>query len=220
MVKFLLGVYMKIDIDGKEYEVIIIKKNNKNSYIRVKEDLSIVVTTSYFTTKRQIVKMLNDNVESIKKMLNRQIASQEKNKTFFYLGNAYDIIKVTTLNDIQIENDKIYVPSNDKLEKWYKKKMIEIFNDRLSYNFNLFEETDKYPNLKIRKMKTRWGVYNRIKHNVTLNSELIKYDIKQIDYVIIHELCHIIHFDHSKKFWNLVSKYCPDYKNVRKELKK
>ena len=68
-------------------------------------------------------------------------------------------------------------------------------------------------------MKTRWGVYNRKNHTITLNSRLIEFDTEKIDYVITHELSHIIHFDHSEYFWQLVSKYCPNYKKIRKELK-
>ena len=68
-------------------------------------------------------------------------------------------------------------------------------------------------------MKTRWGVYNRLRHTITLNSRLIEFDIEKIDYVIIHELSHIIHFNHSKNFWALVNKYCSNYKKIRKEMK-
>ena len=60
--------------------------------------------------------------------------------------------------------------------------------------------------------------YNKKNHSITLNSKLIEFDIEKIDYVIIHELCHIIHFDHSKEFWRLVEKYFPEYKRVRKEM--
>ena len=73
--------------------------------------------------------------------------------------------------------------------------------------------------LKIRKMKTRWGVCNYIKNTVTLNSELIKYERNIIDYVIIHEFSHFTHHDHSAAFWSLVAKYYPNYKLARKELR-
>ena len=68
-------------------------------------------------------------------------------------------------------------------------------------------------------MKTRWGVCNKRDNSVTLNTNLIKETIDKLDYVIIHELAHFVHFDHSKDFWNLVSKYCKEYKQIRKELK-
>ena len=66
--------------------------------------------------------------------------------------------------------------------------------------------------LKIRKMSSRWGVCNKRDNSVTLNSKLIKYSIHEIDYVIIHELSHFVHFDHSKEFWETVRMYMPDYK--------
>ena len=67
-------------------------------------------------------------------------------------------------------------------------------------------------------MKTRWGVCNIKNHNVTLNSELYKYDIECLDYVIVHELSHFIEANHSKEFWNQVAKYYPNYKEIRKKL--
>ena len=73
--------------------------------------------------------------------------------------------------------------------------------------------------LRIRKMKTRWGVCNYMKKIVTLNSELIKYDRDIIDYVIVHEFSHFTHHDHSSSFWNLVNIYYPEYKKARKELR-
>ena len=60
---------MKYIIDNTEYEVVIIKKNNKNTYLRVKEDLKIYVTTSAFTPKHYIKTLLDNNIETIKKMI-------------------------------------------------------------------------------------------------------------------------------------------------------
>ena len=67
-------------------------------------------------------------------------------------------------------------------------------------------------------MKTRWGVCNVKTHKVTLNLELIKKDKKYLDYVIVHELSHMLHANHSKEFWKCVEANCPDYKKLRKEL--
>lgn len=187
-------------IDGVEYNVIIEKKKNKNTYIRVKPDMSIFVTTSYFTTKKYIKKLLDENKDAVIKMLNRQSRVNEKNKSFFYLGKSYDIIEVATMKDIEIDGKYIYIPNKKKFEKWYKNKMIDIFTDRLKYNFDSFDEVSTCPFLKIRTMKTRWGVYNRVKHSITLNSRLLEYGLEEIDYVIIHELSHVIHFNHSKDF--------------------
>ena len=213
------GGYMKYQLENQEYDVIIERKNNKNTYIRIKEDLKIYVTTNYFVTKSQIKKLLDENYNYVKKMLMHQKKEIEKQSLFFYLGNSYDIIVIPTLKKIEIQDNKIYTKDKKMLDKWVKEETIRIFDDRFVYIFNKFEENIKAPIIKIRNMKTRWGVYNRKNHTITLNSRLIEYDIEKIDYVIVHELSHIIHFDHSKNFWNLVSKYCKDYKRIRKELK-
>ena len=68
-------------------------------------------------------------------------------------------------------------------------------------------------------MRQKWGYCNKRDELITLNLELIKYDVDEIDYVIIHELCHFIHFNHSKQFWECVSKYKPNYKTNRKILR-
>ena len=97
--------------------------------------------------------------------------------------------------------------------------MKKIFEERLFFWYETFEENIPTPKLKIRNMKTRWGVCNIKDNSVTLNSKLMEYDITKLDYVIIHELSHFKHFNHSKEFWTLVSKYCPNYKQVRKALR-
>lgn len=209
---------MKYIIDGKEYELKIIKKNNKNTYLRVKEDLTIQVTTSYLTTKKYIKKLLDNNTNSIRRMINLRIEEKERNKKFYYLGNIYDII-IKEVDKLEIKENTIITKDEKQLLKWYNQQIKDIFTQRLKYNYNLFEESIPYPTLKIRTMKSRWGVCNRKNISVTLNSKLIEYDITKLDYVIIHELSHFVHFDHSKDFWNLVNKYCPEYKKIKKELK-
>lgn len=210
---------MQFEIDGKLYDVVIVKKKNKNSYIRIKDDLKIYVSTSSWTSKKEIERMLTHNYDALKKMLTKKISQLEKQERFFYLGNVYDIIEVSIMDNIELVENKLYTPSMEKLEKWYQKEIKRIFEDRYQAMCEIFEKDITIPKLKIRSMKTRWGVYNRSNHSITLNSHLIEYSIEKLDYVIIHELSHIIHFDHSKDFWNLVSKYCPRYKQIRKELK-
>ena len=210
---------MKQQIDGQEYEVIITRKNNKNTYTRVKEDLKIYVSTNYFVSDKQIIKMLDRNYDDIKKMISKINESKKKDDTFYYLGKSYDIIIVPTIDKIDICSNMILVKSEKDLTKWLNKEIKRIFKERLDICYKLFEEDIPYPNLKIRSMTSRWGVCNRKNLNVTLNSKLIRYDIEEIDYVIIHELSHFVHFDHSKDFWLTVYKYCPNYKEKRKRLK-
>ena len=210
---------MEFILDGTPYEVVIERKNNKNLYIRIKEDMKIYVTCNYFTTKNTIKKVLEENEKSLLKMINKVNKENVNSNKFFYLGKSYDIIINSSISEVTIDGNKIYTKDKVMLDKWYKNEIIRVFDERYVYVFNHFDENIKSPILKIRTMKTRYGVYNKKNHTITLNSKLIEFDIEKIDYVIIHELSHIIHFNHSKNFWSLVGKYCKDYKRIRKEMR-
>ena len=204
-------------LDGEVYKVIVTKKNNKNTYIKVKEDLTINVSTNYLATRRYIKGLLDSERDYLRKVLHKLKVRAEKEAEFYYLGEKYDIIWVP-FSKVEVEGTRIFAKDEQQLEKWLKSEMKRVFMERLEYNYNLFDEDIPFPKLKIRNMKTRWGVCNKRDDSVTLNSKLIKYDIKEIDYVIIHELSHFVHFDHSKDFWKTVSYYMPDYKKAVKVL--
>ena len=204
-------------IDGKVYDVLVVKKNNKNTYIRIKDDLTILVTTNYLATKGYVKRLLDDEKDYLRSALDKMRSRIDRSKQFYYLGKKYDIIFVD-FDGIEITEDKIYVRDEKFLDKWLKNQALSIFKERLLFNYNLFEEDIPFPSLKIRKMKTRWGVCNKRNLTVTLNFNLIYFSLKEIDYVIIHELSHLVYFDHSKYFWGVVSKYMPDYKDSIKVL--
>ena len=205
-------------VDNEKYRVVVVKKNNKNTYIKIKDDLTIYVTTNILMTKGQIKSMLDNEQEYLKKALLMAKNKYEREQEFYYLGKKYDVV-VAPFDNVEIDGDKIYTPSYNTLNKWLNKQMLKVFNERLKEKYNLFEEDIPFPKLKTRKMKTRWGVCNKRDISVTLNSKLIRYEIHEIDYVIVHELSHLVHFDHSKAFWQTVTKYMPDYKKAVRILK-
>ena len=209
---------MIYNLNGKDYVVEIIKKRNKNTYIRVKDDLTIYVTTNHLVSNRSIEKLLDENQQYLEKMITKKNKERQKESELYILGKKYNLI-ISDVKKIEISNNNLYVSSEKYLNNWIKRETKKIFLKRLEYIYNLFEEKIPYPKLRIRNMKTRWGVCNRKLEVVTLNSKLIREDISKIDYVIIHELSHFVHFDHSNLFWEVVKKYCPNYKIIRKELK-
>lgn len=210
---------MKLDVDGKYYEIVIEKKaGNRNTYIRVKKDLKIYVTTNTFTSNKAIQKLIEDNYEKIIKMIEVQEKKKENNDGFFYLGKKYDIVYVSYC-DISFGEEKVFLNKNLDIDKWYKKQAKSLFQERLDYQYQKFSKRIPYPSLKIRKMTSRWGVCNIRLKTITLNLELIKRDVKYLDYVIVHELSHLIHGDHSSAFWRLVEENMPDYKKYREEMK-
>lgn len=207
---------MEVLINGNIYNVEIIKKNNKNTYVRVKNG-KIVVTTNYLTSKSNIKKLIDDNLDSILKMIEHDNKKNDEKNKLCYFGKMYDI--VYGFKEIDFSQDRVYVDNEKVLNKYINNEIIKVFNERLNYWYKQFEEKIPKPNLKIRKMTSRWGVCNIKNHNVTLNYQLSKYDMSCLDYVIVHELSHFIHPNHSKDFWLLVGKYYPNYKECRKMLR-
>lgn len=210
---------MKLQLDGKVYNIEVEKKKTtKNTYIRVKKDLTIYVTTSIFTPTKEITKLIEDNADKIRKMISQQEIKNENNTGFYFLGKKYDVVNVEYC-DISFGTKKVFINKNIDIDKWYKKQAEVIFKDHLDKIYHRFSKRIPYPELKIRKMKTRWGVCNIRTKTITLNLELIKREEKYLDYVIVHELSHLIHANHSPKFWALVEENMKDYKKYRKEMK-
>lgn len=206
---------MEYKYKDKYYEIEVIRKSNKNTYLRVK-DGKIVVTTNYLVSNSKVEKLIRDNTAFINMNLDKDIA-RKKDTSFKLFGNIYDIIY--GFPNTEIDERKIYTKDDKTLNKYLYRYIKNTYEERLNYWYNFFEEQIPIPNLKIRKMTSRWGVCNIKNHNVTLNLELSKYKIDALDYVIVHELSHFIHPNHSKNFWLLVGKYYPKYKEVRKYLK-
>ena len=210
---------MEVLIDDKVYKVNVIRKNNRNTYLRVKSDLGIYITTNYLMPNYEIERFIRENISSIKRMIDRQVRKNLKNESFYYLGNRYDIVICNSIKKITFDDDHVFINDKKKLDKFLKDETVRVFNERLKVNYDKFEERIPYPILKIRKMKAKWGYNRKIDNVVMLNSELIKYSIDEIDYVIIHELCHFLEFNHSRNFWNYVKKYKSNYKENKKVLK-
>lgn len=210
---------MQYELDGKLYNVEIVRKHNKNSYIKLKDDLTIYVTTNYLATNTYIKDLLDSNQSFLRRAIDSTTKRIEKHKQFYLFGKGYNIKIDPTITKIYLQDNNIIVKNEKEFNKWIAKEIKRIYQEHLDYWYDRFEEKIPYPILKIRNMKTRWGVCNKKDNSVTLNSRLIEYELDKLDYVIIHELSHFVHFNHSASFWKEVSKYCPKYKQMRKDLK-
>ena len=104
----------------------------------------------------------------------------------------------------------------DIVANWYQQQAESYLPPRLehwSLKSGLFPQ-----NVKVRNYKSRWGSCDH-QRRITLTSRLIMAPDEVIDYVLIHELCHLVEMNHSPAFWQLVSRYCPDYRQHRKWLR-
>lgn len=170
-------------------------------------------------------KFIHNKSDWIKKHLIHRTVLQDK---FFLFGSEIKIIQefglFTRKHKIKFEKNelKILSPAQSKAglmrlyEIWLKHQAKKYLCERAAElaavnNFRINK-------ISIRGQKTRWGSCST-KGNLSFNFALLKFKKEVIDYVIIHELCHLREMNHSKKFWNLVGNICPNYKSLRKELK-
>lgn len=203
----------KIILNDKEYIYLVERKKIKNIYFRVKEDLKIYISANPLISQKRIEKLLFENALELEKLYNKVKNKKDK---LIYLGDKLSF-EYENCNP-RIENNHIYGRNEEECQSYIYNLAYEVFNFRLTqikYNFSDLPEFK----LRVRKMKTRWGVCNKKSMSVTLNIELITKGVNLIDYVIIHELCHFKYMDHSKEYWAYVEKYYPYYKKARKELK-
>ena len=142
-----------------------------------------------------------------------------KKNDFYYLGKKYNI-NYTNDKDLILDEENVYFNKEFNLDKWYRKRASVVFKIELDKIYEKFPYEIPYPSLVIRNMKTRYGVCNIKLKKVTLNLELIKKDIIYIDYVIVHELSHFIEMNHSDRFWHVVGLNYPNYKEIRRIMKK
>ncbi|MFA5997679.1 MAG: M48 family metallopeptidase [Candidatus Paceibacterota bacterium] len=112
----------------------------------------------------------------------------------------------------------VFVRKSNKREYAdYKERALVLARARLEY-FNTFYNL-KFNKVNIKNQKTRWGSCSR-KGNLNFNYRIALLPPELADYIIVHELCHLKEFNHSRKFWNLVAQTVPNYLALRKELKK
>jgi len=97
-----------------------------------------------------------------------------------------------------------------------KKEAFELIENKIDYFRSVYNLCPA--RISIRNQKTRWGSCSR-KGNLNFNYRIVHLPEKYLDYVVVHELCHLKEFNHSKNFWNLVEEVIPDCKKIRKEIR-
>ena len=132
------------------------------------------------------------------------------------IKNPKFVLKDETFYIYYNEEKKSYEDFVNGLQKFYQKmavKTIDPLFDKWCFKTKMYPEKISY-----RKAKRRWGSCSHV-NNISINYMLLQFPIVAIEYVVLHELCHIEEKNHSKRFWNLVSLYMPEYKEYEQILR-
>lgn len=149
--------------------------------------------------KKNTIKILGKDVE--KKIIELDLERIRLTDTSLYIYSK------------NIDNAKI----DKKLFEWKFEELKNILEEYLGKYTKLLNTDINY--YQIKKLSSAWGIYHKRENYISFNFDLIEKDIKCIEYVVLHELCHIFYMNYQKDFWTLVEKYMPDYKIRRKNLK-
>jgi len=150
------------------------------------------------------------------------MASKSLNQ-IYYLGNQYplhvkvnpEIKKITikwdgnTFTCISPEEGEIDI--SKEIQSFYRKESKRLIEKRLKIYLPHFKV--KYRSFKIENSNSKWGSCSSGRH-LTFNWKLALFPMEAIDYVVVHELCHMIHMNHDRSFWRLVGKIYPNYKEA------
>lgn len=176
------------------------RRNIKHVYLRVLNPNLIQIKTNIYYTLYDAKDLIEKKIDWISNSISKLEEKSINEDEFLYLGVR------KKLEDFKIKN----------LDTFYKKEIIKYLPDLVdiySKKMNLIPTSLKY-----RKNKRTWGSCN-YKNGLNFNILLMKFPIELMEYVVIHELAHIKHKNHSKKFWDLVEEFCPDYKQREKIFK-
>ena len=195
--------------------------------ISVEKDGSIIIKLPEGTKKDEIDKL----IKSKEKWILNKVAfvknrSKLKSDEILYLGYAYSykiILQRFLKKDfIYFNGQDFYVNVKDEkntkiaLELWLRNSCEKFINEKVEkyqYRFNISPKE-----VKIKKQKNRWGSCS-YDNKIMINWKLIMASEEAIEYVVVHEMCHMIHKNHSNKFWNLVGEIMPNYKLASEWLK-
>lgn len=172
-------------------------------------------------------KWILEKREEVINLVDENIQSYKNGRIMYFLGDEHflEIQKDTKREYASIEliDDRLILKTFDDnpyfvqhtIETWYKIRAKHIFETRTRHfaeKLNL-----RYNQIRIKNQKTRWGSCSA-KKNLNYNMRLIMGPFEIIDYIIVHELCHLVHLNHSSEFWSLVGSIQPDYKERRSLL--
>jgi predicted metal-dependent hydrolase len=214
----------------------IVYSRRRSISITVSPDQGVVVRAPYRASHKTIDKFVNEKAGWIKKQTESFSSftriNEDKKYTdeelHLFMGREYTLkIFQSSQSSVYLRNNAIEVSTDGKegkvkilLERWYMTEAAKIITVKMNEIINRYRDYSFSPSeLVVRKLKSRWGSCTS-KGKITISSELIKLDSRLTEYVMIHELCHLKYHNHGKEFYKLLEELFPEYKSVRKNLRK
>ena len=207
------------------------RRKMKNIYLKVEKNADVVVSAPPRTPNYIIKKLVQENIDEIKLRRTNILKNGHTVKNYVTGEKHYVFGKELTLevrlgdrNKVTLSNDKLILSVKDKYQD--REQIVTRELRKVVYN-KCLEFLNKYEKLmnvhveqlRIKKMKTRWGTCNIEAKRIWINYELVKYPIECLEHTIVHELTHLLETNHTPRFYTLLGKYYPNYRENDKLIK-
>lgn len=206
----------------------IIRTNRKTLSLSIDKQGSLIIRAPKLMPNQIISDFVKKNQDWIIKTIQKQQSLNSAfppiqgidNEKILYLGHTLTV-KITNTAKTELIGETLCIPRNkdavNEIRSWYKTKAKEILPSLTKEYADI--AGFKYSSVKITSAKTRFGSCSS-KNNINYSYRLMMYDKECIKYIIIHELCHTKHKDHSPKFWAEVERLIPNCKLIRNRMRK
>jgi predicted metal-dependent hydrolase len=225
-------VRLYIDSIGRDVDIDIEYKRTSRYLVRVTPDMNVRITCPLGAKTFEINRVLDNAkpwiAQRIKKLEKSIILGNESlsSGSYIYLfGDRKTIDTRQGKPKVLLEDDSmiVYVEDESKVkntfDKWWKNLAEITFSDIINKQSRFFNDMClDTPSISVKKMYTRWGSCNKRLNKVNLNSYLLSLPYECIEYVIMHELAHLVHQNHKQEFYSLLVKYMPDWKQRKKVI--
>lgn len=195
-----------------EFEIKESKKAVKYLRLKVGQSGEISLSIPLRTKENHILEFLEKNLEWLRKTsakIKAKNSAKNENQVEF-LGSNYELIIDKKASGVSIELFSIKAASKADFRRFCDQKAKELLNASIARFAPLIARPINH--ISFKHMRTRWGSCNKAKGYINLNLDLITKKKEFIEYVVLHELAHLVYANHSKDFYALISKHMPDYK--------
>ena len=195
-----------------EFEIKESKKAVKYLRLKVGQSGEISLSIPLRTKENHILEFLEKNLEWLRKTsakIKAKNSAKNENQVEF-LGLNYELIIDKKASGVSIELFSIKAASKADFRRFCDQKAKELLNASIAHFAPLIARPINH--ISFKHMRTRWGSCNKAKGYINLNLDLITKKKEFIEYVVLHELAHLVYANHSKDFYALISKHMPDYK--------
>lgn len=224
-------------INGK-VTVKVIRKEMKNIHLKVYHTLEVILSVPTNVPDEWIDKFLQDHIKWIDQQITKykkasgynNLSRIQSGSSVQFLGkDARIIIEPSLSSRVELDEKRIRifmknvddeVMAQNLLEQWWRKTAYDVYQSEAEKLYQkVFKKYGlKQPEILVRKMKTLWGSCTPARNKITLNEYLLKADIRCIQYVILHELTHLLYPNHNRDFYDFLTIHMPDWQERKKQL--